>query len=140
MTGTGPTALEHPPVSDIPFYREIEFDHGRADQVSPLIRRVIADNPGPFTYTGTGTYIIGQGNVAVVDPGPLDEAHLDALYAAVEGETVTHILITHTHIDHSPAAAPLLRSNLSSSSLLWWRFCRWAVSTSSSVVHCTRGR
>ena len=94
-------------MTEIPFVREIEFEHGACDQVSPGIRRVIADNPGPFTYTGTGTYIIGSGNVAVVDPGPLDDAHLAALDKALAGDTVTHILITHTHMDHSPAAAPL---------------------------------
>lgn len=92
---------------DIPFESTIEFKHGEIDQVSPLLRRVIANNPGPFTYTGTGTYIIGRGNVAVMDPGPLDDAHLDALVAALDGETVTHILITHTHRDHSPLAARL---------------------------------
>jgi glyoxylase-like metal-dependent hydrolase (beta-lactamase superfamily II) len=91
----------------IPYVRQIEFEYGRVDQVSPLIRRVIANNPGPFTYTGTGTYIVGQGVVAVIDPGPDDNAHLAALLAAVEGERVSHILLTHHHLDHSPLAAPL---------------------------------
>lgn len=91
----------------IPFVREIEFEYGRCDQVSPLIRRVIADNPGPFTYTGTGTYIVGRGTVAVIDPGPDIPAHLDALLAALDGETVSHILVTHHHADHSPLAGPL---------------------------------
>ncbi len=91
----------------IPFVKLADPVHGRVDQLSPLVRRVIAANPGPFTYTGTGTYVIGRGQVAVIDPGPLDDAHLSALFAAVEGETVSHILITHTHMDHSPAAAPL---------------------------------
>jgi len=93
----------------IPFVREIEFEYGRCDQVSPLIRRVIADNPGPFTYTGTGTYIVGRGTVAVIDPGPDIPAHLDALLAAIQGETVSHILVTHHHADHSPLAGPLAR-------------------------------
>ncbi len=93
--------------ADIPFNRELDFDYGRADQVSPLIRRVIAPNPGPFTFHGTGTYILGHGEVAVVDPGPLIDDHVEAILRAVEGERVSHILITHTHIDHSPAAAPL---------------------------------
>lgn len=83
------------------------FDYGLPDQVSPLIRRVVARNPGPFTYLGTGTYIVGQGAVAVIDPGPLLDAHLDALLAALDGETVSHILVTHTHSDHSPLARPL---------------------------------
>ncbi|HWW25887.1 MAG TPA: MBL fold metallo-hydrolase, partial [Caulobacter sp.] len=91
----------------IPFVREIEFEYGRCDQVSPSIRRVIADNPGPFTYVGTGTYIVGRGAVAVIDPGPDLDSHLQALLAALEGETVSHILVTHHHSDHSPLARPL---------------------------------
>jgi len=91
----------------IPFDRDIDFAYGEAQQVSPLIRRVVARNPSPFTFHGTGTYIIGRGNVAIVDPGPLDDAHLSALLDAVRGETVSHILITHTHQDHSPLSADL---------------------------------
>ena len=91
----------------IPYVREIEIEYGRCDQVSRLIRRVTADNPGPFTFKGTGTYIVGRGEVAVIDPGPDDPAHLAAILAAVAGETVTHILITHHHADHSPLAGPL---------------------------------
>src|SRR6516165_3869609 len=91
----------------IPYVRELEFEYGRTDQVSPLIRRVVANNPGPFTYKGTGVYIVGRGEVAVIDPGPRDEAHLEALLAATAGERVTHILTTHTHSDHSPLARPL---------------------------------
>jgi glyoxylase-like metal-dependent hydrolase (beta-lactamase superfamily II) len=91
----------------IPYVREIAFEYGRVDQVSPLIRRVIADNPGPFTYTGTGTYIVGRGEVAVIDPGPDLPEHLDAILAATRGERVSHILVTHHHADHSPLAAPL---------------------------------
>ena len=91
----------------IPYVRDIEFDYGACDQVSPLIRRVICNNPGPFTFKGTGTYIVGRGEVAVIDPGPDDPAHLAAILAAVAGETVSHILITHHHSDHSPLAGPL---------------------------------
>jgi glyoxylase-like metal-dependent hydrolase (beta-lactamase superfamily II) len=94
----------------IPFVREFDFAYGRRDQVSPLIQRVIADNPGPFTFTGTGTYIVGRdevdAGVALIDPGPLDEAHLQALMKAVEGRRVTHVLVTHTHRDHAPLARP----------------------------------
>ncbi len=94
----------------IPFVRLQDAVHGRAETVSPLIRRVIANNPGPFTYTGTGTYVIGRAGagagVAVIDPGPLDEAHLAALLAAVEGQSVSHVLVTHTHRDHAPLARP----------------------------------
>jgi glyoxylase-like metal-dependent hydrolase (beta-lactamase superfamily II) len=71
------------------------------------VRRVTAPNAGPFTFKGTGTYIIGHGDVAVIDPGPVIDAHLEALVAALAGERVRHILITHTHLDHSPLARPL---------------------------------
>ena len=94
----------------IPFVRDLEVAYGRADVVSPLIRRVIAANPGPFTYTGTGTYIVGRpapgAAVAVIDPGPPDDAHLAALLMAVQGQSVSHVLVTHTHRDHSPLARP----------------------------------
>ncbi|MCP5373090.1 MAG: MBL fold metallo-hydrolase [Hyphomicrobiales bacterium] len=95
----------------IPFVRKLDFQYGRPDRVTPLIRRVVARNPSSFTFYGTGTYILGApgggGGLAVIDPGPLDDDHVAALLDAVAGETVSHILITHTHIDHSPAAAPL---------------------------------
>ncbi len=91
----------------IPYVRGIEFEYGRVDQVSPLIRRVIANNPGPFTYVGTGVYIIGHGEVAVIDPGPEDATHFEALKHALAGETITHVLVTHGHSDHSPLAQPL---------------------------------
>ena len=91
----------------IPFVKDFQFDYGAVDQVSPLIRRVVARNPGPFTYTGSGTYIIGRQSVAVIDPGPDDEAHITALLAAVDGQTVSHILITHTHRDHCGGARAL---------------------------------
>lgn len=91
----------------IPFIREFEFEYGRCDQLSPLVQRVIADNPGPFTYTGTGVFIIGDKNVCVIDPGPTTSSHKDALQSALKGRNVTHILVTHHHIDHSPLAKPL---------------------------------
>lgn len=97
----------------IPFVRELDVAYGRVDPVSPLIRRVIAANPGPFTFTGTGTYVVGRAEpgagVAVIDPGPPDDAHLAALLAAVKGQTVSHVLVTHTHRDHSPLARPFAR-------------------------------
>ncbi|MGH6991341.1 MAG: MBL fold metallo-hydrolase, partial [Stellaceae bacterium] len=86
--------------------RDLTIEYGVADTVSPLIRRVVAKNPSAFTFKGTGTYIVGRGKVAVIDPGPLLGDHVAALMRALAGETVTHILVTHTHIDHSPAAAP----------------------------------
>jgi glyoxylase-like metal-dependent hydrolase (beta-lactamase superfamily II) len=81
--------------------------YGMLDPVTPLIRRIVARNPGPFTFRGTGTYVVGRGKVAVIDPGPALAEHVEALLAALRGETVTHILVTHTHRDHSPAAAAL---------------------------------
>ena len=91
----------------IPYVRDIQFEYGACDQVSPLIRRVVANNPGPFTYVGTGTYIVGRGEVAVIDPGPAMDEHLEAILAATAGERITHIVVTHHHLDHSPLAAPL---------------------------------
>jgi glyoxylase-like metal-dependent hydrolase (beta-lactamase superfamily II) len=82
---------------------------GRAVELEPLVRRVLAGNPSPFTYTGTQTYIVGKGEVAVIDPGPDDPDHVAALIAAVAGERITAILCTHTHRDHSPAA-PVLKA------------------------------
>lgn len=87
-----------------------EIAYGRADAVSPTIRRVIAENPSKFTYLGTGTYIIGTGSigtgpVVVIDPGPELDSHRDALAAALKGHEVMAILITHCHSDHSPLSA-----------------------------------
>jgi glyoxylase-like metal-dependent hydrolase (beta-lactamase superfamily II) len=80
-----------------------------AEQISPLIRRVLARNASPFSYTGTQTYIVGHGDVAVIDPGPLgdDPAHVGELVRLLAGEKISAIMCTHTHRDHSPAAAPL---------------------------------
>ena len=71
----------------------------------PGVRRILCNNPGPFTFKGTVSYIVGRGRVAIIDPGPVDEPHSAALLDAVRGETVTHIIVTHTHRDHSPGAA-----------------------------------
>ncbi|WP_026380508.1 MBL fold metallo-hydrolase [Afifella pfennigii] len=89
------------------FNLALEGAPGETVRLSPLVRRVLAPNPGPFTYRGTCTYIVGEGDVAVIDPGPADAAHLSALRHAVRDERVSHILVTHTHPDHYPAAAPL---------------------------------
>ena len=92
---------------EIPFRREFSFEYGQLERVAPGIRRIVARNPSPFTFRGTGTYVVGDGEVAVIDPGPDLEDHVAALLAGLSGEQVTHILITHTHRDHSPAAAAL---------------------------------
>ena len=91
----------------IPFIRTFEPRYGELVPVTPLISRVVANNPGPFTFMGTGTYIVGGKNVAVIDPGPDMPEHVDALKRALDGKRVSHILVTHTHSDHSPAAKPL---------------------------------
>ena len=92
---------------DIPFDKRFDLPPGQVEEVVPGVRRLLCNNPSPFTYKGTVSYILGRGRVAIVDPGPLDEAHIAALLDAVRGETVTHIFVTHTHRDHSPAAAPV---------------------------------
>lgn len=98
----------------IPFISMTPFEYGAVDALSPLIQRVIANNPGPFTFTGTGTYIIGRAGhgarVAVIDPGPKDDAHLAALLTAVQGRSVSHVLVTHTHRDHAPLAHPFAKA------------------------------
>jgi glyoxylase-like metal-dependent hydrolase (beta-lactamase superfamily II) len=80
-----------------------------AQQISPLIRRVLARNASPFSYTGTQTYLVGHGDVAVIDPGPYgdDPAHVGELVRLLGQERISAIMCTHTHRDHSPAAAPL---------------------------------
>jgi glyoxylase-like metal-dependent hydrolase (beta-lactamase superfamily II) len=92
---------------EIPFRRDFSFEYGRLEPVAPRIRRIVAHNPSPFTFRGTGTYVVGEGELAVIDPGPDLPEHVDALLAGLSGERVTHILITHTHNDHSPAAQAL---------------------------------
>ena len=92
---------------DIPFNRDFPLKPGVVEEVRPGVRRVLCNNPSPFTFTGTVSYIVGKGKVAIIDPGPDDEAHAAALLEAVKGETVTHILVTHTHRDHSPNTSRL---------------------------------
>jgi glyoxylase-like metal-dependent hydrolase (beta-lactamase superfamily II) len=88
---------------DIPFDKSFDLAPDTVEEVAPGVRRMLADNPSPFTFKGTVSYIVGRGRVAIIDPGPLDERHIAALLDAVRGETVTHIFVTHTHHDHSPA-------------------------------------
>jgi glyoxylase-like metal-dependent hydrolase (beta-lactamase superfamily II) len=91
----------------IPFDRNFDAPYGQLIRVSPRIRRLLAHNPSPFTFKGTSVAVIGEGKLAVIDPGPDDPEHLAALRLGLERETVTHILVTHTHRDHSPAARAL---------------------------------
>jgi glyoxylase-like metal-dependent hydrolase (beta-lactamase superfamily II) len=92
---------------DIPYKRDFEAKPDELLQLSPLVRRIVANNPGPFTFTGTCTYVVGQGRVAIIDPGPDEPEHVAKLLAALGSETIEAILITHTHRDHSPAARAL---------------------------------
>ena len=94
-------------MAQIPFVRDHDFKYGQIEVLAPGIRRLTARNPSAFTYHGTGTYIIGTGTVAVIDPGPDDPPHLDALIRGLEGERISHILVTHCHLDHSPGARAL---------------------------------
>ncbi|MFN3448638.1 MAG: MBL fold metallo-hydrolase [Roseococcus sp.] len=92
----------------VPFLREDGLAPGAVERIAPGVRRILCDNPGAFTWRGTNTYLIGGGaSVAVLDPGPDDPAHREAILAATRGERITHILVSHTHRDHSPGAAAL---------------------------------
>ena len=95
---------------DIPFDKNLDLAPDVVDEPMPGVRRIMANNPGPFTFKGTVSYIIGRGQVAIVDPGPDDPAHIGALLDAVRNETVTHIFVTHTHRDHSPAVPAIKRA------------------------------
>ena len=88
---------------DVPFNKAFDLEPDRVRELAPGVRAMVANNPGPFTFKGTMSYIVGRGKVAILDPGPDDDAHIAALLDAVRGETVTHIFVTHTHRDHSPA-------------------------------------
>jgi len=95
-------------LNDLVFDRSLQPRYGVEERLSPLVSRLLAPNPGPFTFQGTGVYIVGVGNtVAVIDPGPDLPNHLAVLRRVLDGRTIGHILITHTHRDHSPAAAAL---------------------------------
>lgn len=90
---------------------DMSFDpaYGRGAAVAPGVLRVTANNPSPFTFHGTNSYIVGTRTLAVIDPGPDDPAHLATLIRAIAGRPVSHILVSHTHRDHSPLAAELKR-------------------------------
>ena len=92
---------------DIPFDKSFSLLPDQVQEIVPGVRAIVADNPGPYTFKGTVSYIVGSGQVAIIDPGPDDDAHVAAMLEAVRNETVTHIFVTHTHRDHSPAAAKI---------------------------------
>ena len=93
--------------AEIPFIRDFDFEYGKIERLSPMIRRIVANNPNFFTFYGTNTYILGNGEVALIDPGPDMREHVDAILEGLVGEVITNILITHTHFDHWPAVKSL---------------------------------
>ena len=93
--------------AELAFNRSVDVDYGVAQEVAPGVRRIVANNPGPYTFLGTNSYVVGSGEVAIIDPGPADEPHLRAIANAIKGERLTHILITHSHRDHCDGARPL---------------------------------
>ena len=93
--------------AELAFNRSVDVDYGVAEEVASGVRRIVANNPGSYTFLGTNTYLVGTGQVAVIDPGPADTAHLQAIAAATKGERLTHILITHSHRDHCDGARAL---------------------------------
>jgi len=93
--------------AELAFNRSVDVDYGVAQEVAPGVRRIVANNPGPYTFLGTNTYVVGSGEVAVIDPGPADERHLKAVADAIKGERLAYILITHSHRDHCDGARGL---------------------------------
>ncbi len=93
--------------AELAFNRSQDVDYGVAQEVAPGVRRIVVNNPGPYTFLGTNSYVVGSGEVAVIDPGPADLSHLEAIAAAIKGERLTHILITHSHRDHCDGARGL---------------------------------
>ena len=93
--------------AELAFNRSQDVDYGVAQEVAPGVRRIVANNPGPYTFLGTNSYVVGSGEVAVIDPGPAEPSHLEAIAAAIKGERLTHILITHSHRDHCAGAHAL---------------------------------
>lgn len=87
---------------DMRYDRQFEPSYGVAIPLAPGVARLTAPNPGPYTFHGTNTYLVGGKSLAIIDPGPDDDAHFDALMKAIGGRAVSHILLTHTHVDHSP--------------------------------------
>jgi glyoxylase-like metal-dependent hydrolase (beta-lactamase superfamily II) len=93
--------------AELAFNRSVDVDYGVAQEVAPGVRRIVANNPGPYTFLGTNSYLVGSGEVAVIDPGPADERHLKAIASAIKGERLAYILVTHSHRDHCGGARAL---------------------------------
>jgi len=93
---------------DLPFKTSMRFAYGEPRALAPGVVRIVANNPGPFTFKGTNTYLVGSASLALIDPGPDEEAHLRAIRAAAGGRPISHVLITHTHRDHTAGLPALL--------------------------------
>lgn len=93
--------------AELAFNRSQEVDYGVVQEVAAGVRRIVANNPGPYTFLGTNSYIVGSGEVAVIDPGPADDRHLKAIRSAISGEKLAFILVTHSHRDHCEGARAL---------------------------------
>ncbi len=87
--------------AELTFKKTMEFEYGVPAELAPGVRRLVANNPGPFTFKGTNTYLVGTDELALIDPGPDDDAHIEAIMRAAGGRRISHILITHTHRDHT---------------------------------------
>src|SRR5262245_51754745 len=94
-------------MTQMDFRTAMEFTYGEPRELAPGVSRLVANNPGPFTFKGTNTYLVGTTKLAVIDPGPEDKAHLAAILRAAADRPITHILITHTHRDHVDGLAAL---------------------------------
>lgn len=93
--------------AELAFNRNVDVDYGVAQEVAPGVRRIVANNPGPYTFLGSNTYLVGHGKIAIIDPGPNDDRHLRAIAAATKGERIMQILVTHSHRDHCDGARGL---------------------------------
>src|SRR5438093_13328134 len=95
---------------NIRFYSDFDFEYEVLETLSPLVRRIVASNPGPFTGPGTSSYVVGRGEVALIDPGPSLSGHVNAILSSLHDEAIKSILITHSHSDHWPAASAVQRA------------------------------
>ncbi len=119
--------------STIPLSRTMDFEYGEARELRPGIRRIVANNPSPFTFKGTNTYLVGEDQLAVIDPGPDDRRHLDAILEAVGDAQITHIILTHTHRDHCDGLAALKdETGAATWAMAWKNDTRGSAATSPS--------
>ena len=93
------------------FRTEFDPKYNESVELVPGLSRIVVNNPSPFTFHGTNTYLLGDERVAIIDPGPEDNVHLDDIIKAIGGRPVSHIIVTHSHLDHSPLARPLAQAS-----------------------------